>query len=268
MNKTDIIWTEKTWNPNSGCKRITEGCKHCYAFPLAEQKRGTPAFPHGFDLTFRPHKLTEPLQLKAPSLIFVNSISDLFWEAIPDDYRDRIMDVIHTPPQHQYQVLTKRPERMCNYARRRNLPPNFWAGVTIESNRHVGRADILREIDAEIRFVSAEPSGVGYATIRRHYGQYLRTAGADQIARLTGGESLSRIWTETPPVSGPTPWVHGGSRNKTSDSSRLQWGRGESNPGRRGRGVGDGIQNRWLGRLSHPVRSRLVPRFGHPVPNA
>jgi protein gp37 len=119
--------------------------------------RGTSAFPKGFDLTLRPHKLVEPYRLKKPSLIFVNSMSDLFWEAIPDDYRDRVLDVIEDTPQHQYQVLTKRPEKMLEYSHRRKLPPNFWAGVTIECNRHVGRADILRAVDAEIRFVSAEP---------------------------------------------------------------------------------------------------------------
>lgn len=157
MNDTAINWTELTWNPNSGCEVLTEGCKYCYALTLAEQKRGTAAFPNGFDLTLRPHKLREPYKLKTPSLIFVNSMSDLFWEAIPDEYRDRIVDVIEDTPQHQYQVLTKRPQRMLDYSRRRALPPNFWAGTTIESNRHAGRADIVRQIAVPVRFVSAEP---------------------------------------------------------------------------------------------------------------
>lgn len=157
MNDTAIIWTGLTWNPASGCTEISPGCKFCYAKTLAENYRGTPAFRNGFDLTLRPHKLSEPLKLKKPSLIFVNSMSDLFWEQIDDDYRDRVLDVIEKTPQHQYQVLTKRPENMLRYSKRRELPDNFWAGVTIESNRTTARADILREVSASIRFISAEP---------------------------------------------------------------------------------------------------------------
>lgn len=157
MNKTGIKWTTLTWNPASGCKRITSGCAFCYAYTLAEAKRGTPAFRNGFDLTIRPHKLREPLRLKEPSLIFVNSMSDLFWPEIPESYRDQILDVIECTPQHQYQVLTKRPEEMLRYSRRRKLPENFWAGVTIEDQANADRADILREVEASIRFVSVEP---------------------------------------------------------------------------------------------------------------
>lgn len=157
MNETGIIWTEATWNPNSGCKKISPGCAFCYADTLAENKRGTPAFPHGFDLTLRPHKLREPYKLKQPSLIFVNSMSDLFWEEIPPSYRDQIVDVIEATPQHEYQVLTKRPELMLEYSTRRRLPPNFWAGTSIEGQDYAYRADVLRQVHAEIRFISAEP---------------------------------------------------------------------------------------------------------------
>lgn len=157
MNNTAINWTDRTWNPASGCEVVTEGCRFCYAKQLAEQKRGTAAFPQGFDLTIRPHKLREPFALKTPSLVFVNSMSDLFWEAIPDSYRDQVFDVIAATPQHQYQILTKRPETMRRYAALRPLPRNVWAGVTIESDRVTARADVLRDVDAEVRFISAEP---------------------------------------------------------------------------------------------------------------
>jgi protein gp37 len=156
MNETGIIWTEVTWNPASGCKLLSPGCAFCYAKTIAEE-RGGAAFPNGFGLTLRPHKLREPLKLKEPSLIFVNSMSDLFWEEIDDDYRDRVLDVICQSPHHQYQVLTKRPENLLRYSRKRRLPGNFWAGVTIESQDYAGRADVLRQVEAEIRFVSAEP---------------------------------------------------------------------------------------------------------------
>jgi protein gp37 len=157
MNDTGIIWTEVTWNPVTGCELITPGCAFCYAKTIADRQAGTIAFPHGFGLTLRPHKLREPLKLKTPALVFVNSMSDMFWSAIPDEYRDRMLDIIEATPQHQYQVLTKRPEELLRYSRRRKLPPNFWAGVTIENQKTADRLEVLRDVDAEIRFVSAEP---------------------------------------------------------------------------------------------------------------
>mgnify|MGYP001017800920 CR=1 FL=1 len=157
MNETEIAWTQVTWNPASGCEEESEGCKYCYAKTLAENKRGTKAFPNGFDLTIRPHKLNEPRKLKDPSLIFVNSMSDLFWEEIPDNYRDQVLDVIEDTPRHQYQVLTKRAPGLLAYSKRRKLPSNFWAGTTIENQRNINRLDILKEVEAEIRFISMEP---------------------------------------------------------------------------------------------------------------
>jgi protein gp37 len=164
MNKTNIIWTDYTWNPNCGCVQVSEGCKFCYAETLAERMRGEPAFPQGFELTFRPHLLHDPLSLKLPSLIFVNSMSDLFWEALNDEWRDRVLDVIEAASRHQFQLLTKRPEEMLRYSRRRRFPANLWAGVTVESDRFAYRADILRQVEASIRFISAEPLLSRYLT--------------------------------------------------------------------------------------------------------
>jgi protein gp37 len=158
MNNTEIRWTELTWNPASGCAKVTAGCKHCYAETIAENKRGTPAFPNGFDLTIRPHKLREPHAIKEGALIFVNSMSDLFWEEIPDAYRDKVLDIMEETPRHQYQVLTKRPEVMLRYSKRRRLPANMWAGVTVENQECTdARLPLLLEVKAEIRFLSAEP---------------------------------------------------------------------------------------------------------------
>ncbi|MAF43019.1 MAG: hypothetical protein CMI54_02445 [Parcubacteria group bacterium] len=157
MNETAIDWTNFTWNPASGCKKISQGCKYCYADILAENKRGTRAFPNGFDLTIRPHKLNEPFKLKEPSLIFVNSMSDLFFEEIPDSYRKRIIDIIWQTPQHEYQVLTKRTEKMKEYFQTRQVPPNFWVGTSIENQEQLHRLETLKKIDAEIRFLSLEP---------------------------------------------------------------------------------------------------------------
>ena len=127
MNDTSIAWTDLSWNPTSGCAELTEGCKFCYAKTRAERLRGTSAFPNGFDLTYRPHKLKEPFAPKyrklaatlgRPVRVFVNSMSDLFWEEIDDTYRDQVLDVIEGSPQHQYQVLTKRENELLRYSRR------------------------------------------------------------------------------------------------------------------------------------------------------
>ena len=189
MNKTSILWTEATWNPMSGCEEVSEGCKYCYARRLAEDKRGTRAFPDGFDLTFRPHKLAEPRALKSPALIFVNSMSDLFYEKIPDSYRDKIIDVMEQTPQHEYQVLTKRPELMLHYSRRRKLPRNFWAGVTVEHERMIERIDILRQVDVEIRLISAEPLLSALPD--------LNLDGIHWI--ISAGESGRHLWDAVPP---------------------------------------------------------------------
>jgi len=188
MNDTGISWTKFTWNPMSGCVKISEGCKYCYALAIAEAKRGTPAFPNGFDLTIREHKLKEPSRLKEPSLIFVNSMSDIFWDKVPPEYRERIIDVIRQHPQHIFQVLTKRPEAMRDYSLSHDIPDNFWAGTSIESARTMTRLDILRQTRAKVKFISAEPllsplTEPGVLTP----GDTLDFSGIDWI--ITGGES-------------------------------------------------------------------------------
>lgn len=159
MQNTNINWTELTWNPMSGCKKVSAECKHCYAFTLAEQRRGTKAFPRGFDLHIRPHKLVEPSKVKKPSLIFCNSMSDPGLEEVSDEYRDRIFDAIEASPEHRYQMLTKRPDRLLRYfrTRGRRVPESVWIGVTIGVRETQWRADVLREFDAPVKFISAEP---------------------------------------------------------------------------------------------------------------
>jgi protein gp37 len=159
MNDTAIRWTSSTWNPMSGCESVSPGCKFCYARQLAEQKRGTLAFPNGFDLTVREHKLVEPWKLRTPTLIFVNSMSDLFWDKVSDSYRDKVINVIESCPQHQFQVLTKRHENLVKYSHRRKLPSNFWAGVTVEDQKRADeRIPALVQVDVPVRFISVEPA--------------------------------------------------------------------------------------------------------------
>ena len=155
-----IEWTEQTWNPIVGCTKISAGCKHCYAETLARRLRamGTPGYENGFALALLPHRLEEPLRRKKPTIYFVNSMSDLFHEKVPDAYIEQIVDVMARTPQHSYQVLTKRAARMVRFFKKRTVPDNVWLGVSVENRRHgVPRIDHLRNIQARIRFLSVEP---------------------------------------------------------------------------------------------------------------
>lgn len=155
-----IEWTEQTWNPVVGCTKISAGCKHCYAETLARRLRAmnTAGYENGFALTLLPERLQEPLRRKKPTVYFVNSMSDLFHEKVPDAYIERVVDIMQRTPQHSYQVLTKRGARMARFFRSRDVPDNAWLGVSVENRRHgVPRIDHLRGINAKIRFLSVEP---------------------------------------------------------------------------------------------------------------
>lgn len=178
---TKIRWTSKTWNPTSGCRRISDGC-NCYAFTIAEKFRGSAAFPTGFDPVLKPNRLHDPEKWREPAMIFVNSMSDIFLGDWPREYIDEVFDVMLATPRHTYQVLTKRPKRMRDYLigtkasqvhqtpigllfedgylwRREliELPWHIWPGVTIENDLMTFRANVLREIPAPVRMISAEP---------------------------------------------------------------------------------------------------------------
>ncbi len=155
-----IEWTEQTWNPVVGCTKISAGCKHCYAETLAHRLRamGTPGYENGFALTLLPRRLEEPLRRTKPTIYFVNSMSDLFHDKVPDSYIEQVVDVMQRTPQHAYQLLTKRGARMARFFRTRPVPENVWLGVSVENRRHgVPRIDHLRTIQAKIRFLSVEP---------------------------------------------------------------------------------------------------------------
>jgi protein gp37 len=158
-DRSAIEWTEATWNPVTGCSKVSPGCAHCYAETFAERWRGVPDHPYeqGFDLRLWPNRLDVPLRWKRPRHIFVNSMSDLFHEDIPVSYIEQVFKVMVQADQHTFQVLTKRHERLLELAHRLPWPPNVWMGVTIENQRFVHRADYLRGVPAAVRFVSAEP---------------------------------------------------------------------------------------------------------------
>ena len=158
--QTSIEWTERTWNPAVGCSKVSPGCAHCYAEVMARRLKamGVKGYENGFDLTLLPKRLEEPLLRKTPTVYFVNSMSDLFHEGIPDDYIRQVFDVIRRAPRHTFQVLTKRAERMGDFFRTNEASKNAWLGVTVEDRRYgVPRIDALRRVPAAIRFLSVEP---------------------------------------------------------------------------------------------------------------
>jgi protein gp37 len=158
--KSKIEWTEQTWNPVTGCTKISEGCRNCYAETMARRLKAMrlKGYENGFKLTLQPERLDEPLNRKKPTMYFVNSMSDIFHEKIPGEYIKRVFDVIKVCPQHTFQVLTKRADRMELFFRSHVAPPNAWLGVTVENKKDgVPRIDFLRRIKAHVRFLSVEP---------------------------------------------------------------------------------------------------------------
>ncbi|MBI5102129.1 MAG: phage Gp37/Gp68 family protein [Nitrospirae bacterium] len=158
--KTSIEWTEQTWNPTVGCSKISPGCAHCYAEVMARRLKAmrVKGYENGFKLTLLPHRLDEPLKRSKPTVYFVNSMSDIFHDEIPDTYIRKVFDVIRQAPQHTFQVLTKRAERMAKFFKNYEPPRNAWLGVTVEDKKHgLPRLDLLRQVPAFVRFVSVEP---------------------------------------------------------------------------------------------------------------
>jgi Bacteriophage protein gp37 len=158
-NGSSIEWTESTWNPVTGCSKISPGCKHCYAERLAKrlQAMGQPNYAHGFDLTLQEHMLELPLRWVKPQTIFVNSMSDLFHDDIPLAYIQRVFDVMRRADWHRFQVLTKRADRLMELDRHIQWTQNVWMGVSVESRRYLKRIDDLRKTGAHIKFLSIEP---------------------------------------------------------------------------------------------------------------
>jgi protein gp37 len=159
MAATKIEWTDATWNPVRGCTKISPGCKHCYAERFAERFRGVPGHPfeQGFDLRLVHEKLDEPLRVKKPQRIFVNSVSDLFHEGVPVEYILQVFDVMNKANWHEYQVLTKRADRLQDLNSFINWAPHIWMGVSVESSDYVSRIDHLRRTNAYVKFLSIEP---------------------------------------------------------------------------------------------------------------
>jgi len=185
-DKSKIEWTDATWNPVRGCSKVSPGCANCYAEAFAERFRGVPGHPYelGFDLRLVPEKLSEPLRWRTPKMVFVNSMSDLFQEDVPDEYIKKVVQVMEAANWHTYQVLTKRSERMRDLLKTKlrsaAQKPHIWWGVSVENKKHgLPRIAHLCEGLAEVRFLSVEP-------LLEHLGP-LNLRGINWV--IVGGES-------------------------------------------------------------------------------
>ncbi|MCD7976929.1 MAG: phage Gp37/Gp68 family protein [Tannerellaceae bacterium] len=184
MKTTKIEWTDKTWNPVTGCSKISAGCKNCYAEGMSQRLKamGQPKYKNGFDLALHEKVLDEPLKWKTPHTIFVCSMSDLFHKDVPDTFIEKILYTIEVTPWHRYQLLTKRADRMAAFFQTHRIPSNAWLGVTVEASSSKSRIDDLRKLDAPIKFLSCEP-------LLEDLGE-MDLSGIDWV--IVGGESGNR----------------------------------------------------------------------------
>jgi protein gp37 len=160
MAESSIEWTQHTWNPVTGCTKVSPGCKHCYAETMAGrlQAMGARGYENGFKLTLHPERLEQPLQRKSPTTYFVNSMSDLFHEEVPDAFIEEVLRTCQRAQHHTFQILTKRSERLPVFFRKRTCPPNVVLGVSVEDQKYgLPRIDDLRKVKAKTRFLSVEP---------------------------------------------------------------------------------------------------------------
>jgi len=158
-SNSHIEWTDATWNPVTGCTKVSPGCKNCYAARMADrlQAMGQANYRNGFDLTLQPQMLELPSSWKTPKRIFVNSMSDLFHKDVPLPYIKRVFDVMHRASWHQFQILTKRSERLLELSDKLDWAPQIWMGVSVETEKYAYRIDHLRETAAKVKFLSLEP---------------------------------------------------------------------------------------------------------------
>lgn len=191
---SSIEWTETTWNPVTGCSPISDGCKFCYAVRMAKrlQAMGNKRYINGFEVTLHDDLIDLPKSWKRPRKIFVNSMSDLFHQEIPDHFIDKIFCSIFATPQHVFQILTKRAERLADISSHLVWPNNLWMGVTVESGKYAHRIDLLRQVPAAVRFLSVEPLIGPVPDLDLH--------GIDWV--IAGGESgpgartMRKVWIE------------------------------------------------------------------------
>ena len=257
-DSTAIEWTDATWNPVTGCTKISAGCDHCYAERFAERFRGVKDHPfeRGFDLTLRPKRLSQPMAWRRPRMIFVNSMSDLFHKAVPRAFVDAVFETMESADWHVFQVLTKRSSRMRAYVNARYAdrpaPAHIWMGVSVEDGTKLSRVRHLGDTAARVRFLSLEPligsieqldlNGIHWTIVGGESGPGARPMHPDwvrqirNVAWLTGSRSSSSngaavlprpaagCWTAESGTSGRTCRIH----LPLSGLAGWRWVRGQS----------------------------------------
>lgn len=233
--KSTIEWTESTWNPATGCTKISPGCKHCYAERMSHRLKamGQPNYAEGFKLKTHEHALYTPLKIKRPQVIFVNSMSDLFHKDVPSKFIKKVFGVMDEASHHTFQVLTKRSGRLKQLSNKLHWPDNVWMGVSVESSKYTHRIDDLRRTGAKVKFLSIEPllgsipnldlSGIDWVIVGGESGPKSRPmqpewvmeirdqcldAGVPFFFKQWGGVNKKKagrlldghIWNETPPL--------------------------------------------------------------------
>ena len=196
MARSAIEWTQSTWNPVTGCTKISPGCQNCYAERMSKRLKamGQPNYANGFRLTMHKHVLEMPLRWKRPQVIFVNSMSDLFHEGVPLEFITKVFDVMVEASHHRFQVLTKRSNRLYDLASKLPWPTNVWMGVSVEDSAHLYRMDHLRQTDAQMKFVSFEPllgpihclnlGGIDWAIVGGESGPRARPINPDWVREI------------------------------------------------------------------------------------
>ena len=196
MRTTKIEWTDKTWNPITGCSKKSTGCQHCYAEVMSRRLKamGLSKYANGFSVTLHYELINEPYKWKQSHNIFVCSMSDIFHEDVPFDFVDNMLDVIRKTDQHRYQILTKRAERMAEYFETREIPDNVWLGVTVEAQSSRFRIDYLRNLQASVKFLSCEPlvedlgeldlTGIDWVIVGGESGPHARPMQEDWVLKV------------------------------------------------------------------------------------
>ena len=195
-SRSTIEWTEFTWNPVTGCTKISQGCKNCYAQRMSKrlQAMGLEKYKDGFSVAVHEATLDKPLELHKPHLIFVNSMSDLFHKSVPSNFIEAVFDVMNSASQHTFQVLTKRPNRVLHLNERLNWAPNIWLGTSIESDQWLGRLAQLKKTSAKVKFLSLEPllgplpnlalEGIDWVIVGGESGPYARPMEEDWVLEI------------------------------------------------------------------------------------
>ena len=203
--RSNIEWTEMTWNPVTGCTKISPGCKHCYAEFMAKRlvAMGSPRYQNGFELTLQEDLIELPRSWRKPRKIFVNSMSDLFHEDVPLAFIERVFNTMNECPQHQFQVLTKRAERLLQLSSKLRWTPNIWIGVSVENQKYAYRASLLSKVPAHVRFLSVEPllgpiqdlplRGIHWVIVGGESGPRSRVMEADWVTQIFRQCRKSRV---------------------------------------------------------------------------